>query len=69
MSILRQPTSRKYIIAKNEMAAHIIENYDTDVTMEKIETWQEFDLYDWLESWGFAWDGNEWGRVGDDDTD
>ena len=68
MTIHRQPTSRKYGIAKDEIAAHIIENFDTKLTMEKIETWQEFDLYEWLEDWGFAWDGNEWARVGDDDN-
>lgn len=60
MSIHRQSTSRKYVIAKNEMAAHIIENLETDVTMEQVEMWQDFDLYDWLEGWGFEWNGQEW---------
>ena len=68
MTIHRQPTSRKYGIAKDEIAAMIIESRETDVTMDKLETWQDFDLYDWIESWGYEWDGSEWKYVGDDDN-
>lgn len=67
MAFYRQPTTRKYIIAKDEIAAHILENYNTDVTAEQIETWLEFDLYEWLEAWGFVWDGQEWANLGGDD--
>jgi hypothetical protein len=41
------------------VAEQIIENHptETDVTLEDIETMSDPDLYDWLEAWGYSWEG------------
>ena len=67
-ALRRKPASAKYDEAK-EIAQHIIENQDTDVTMEQVAAWRNFDLFEWLETWGYTWYREDWQRsVGDDDN-
>ncbi len=40
---------------------------ETDVTPDQIESWKERDVYEWLETEGFEWNGRQWIR--DDDEE
>jgi hypothetical protein len=33
---------------------------ETDVILEDIQVWRADDVYEWLEAWGFEWDGTQW---------
>lgn len=53
--------SRKEQWAK-DIAYCIIEAEETDVTPGDIDRWASWDLYEWLEAWGYEWyeDDQEW---------
>lgn len=38
-----------------DLAQSICDLGETDVT--EVETWSDDDLYDWLEAWGYSWEG------------
>lgn len=42
-----------------EVAGAIIEHRNTDVTFADIARMRDADVYDWLEIFGFTWDGVE----------
>lgn len=43
-----------------DIALAIAQNEDTDVTVQDVKGMHEWDIYEWIEAWGYEWDGNEW---------
>lgn len=39
---------------------------DTDITEEQVRAWNDFDLYEWLETLGYNWNGEGWAMDGED---
>lgn len=59
--------SRKRAHAQ-DLAQVIIDSESTDVA--SVETWSDYDLYEWLETWGYEWDDREgWSFVEDCEPD
>lgn len=46
--------------AAEDVAAVVIETEETDVTEEQIEQWSDLTLYEWLEAWGYSYNGVDW---------
>ena len=42
-----------------EDAHHIVDNYETDVTHDQVDGWDDYDLKEWVDMW----------RESDDDDD
>lgn len=61
--------SRKRMHAQ-ELAQSICDSGEVDVTFEQVQGWSDDDLYDWLESWGYSWEGVDgWVDLEDIDYD
>lgn len=43
-----------------DLACELTAQSDTDVTPEQVEGWTPWDAYEWVESWGFEWTGEQW---------
>lgn len=43
-----------------EIALILSERDDNDVTEDDVEGWRDWDIYEWIEAFGYEWDGNEW---------
>lgn len=39
------------------LAEIIIDDDDTNITMAQVKLWTDQDLKEWLEAWGYEWDG------------
>lgn len=50
-----------------ELALHLADSEDTDVTPEDVASMADHDLVEWVESWGFSWDGSGWENLEDID--
>lgn len=37
-----------------------LDDDETNVTADDIARWRDDEIYDWLEAWGFEWDGAAW---------
>lgn len=58
-------SSRKRAHAQ-DLAQSIIDSGVTDV--EEVETWSDYDLYEWLEVLGFTWDERDgWAQEEDEE--
>ncbi len=50
-----------------DLAETLAQSDDTDVEPEDIATWDEYDVYEWLElGWDREWDGESWDYVGEE---
>lgn len=53
-----------------DQAQSIIDSGETNITFEQVLAWSDEDLYDWLESWGYTWEGADgWVDLEDIDYD
>lgn len=46
-----------------DLADELTYQDDTDVTVEQVKSWHEWDVYEWLECWDYDWDGERWVNV------
>lgn len=40
-----------------ELAQSICDSGEVDVTFEDVQGWSDEDLYEWIEYWGYVWEG------------
>ena len=45
-----------------DIALCLLDSKDTDVTVEMIRGWHKWDVYEWIEAFGYCWDdeSKEW---------
>ena len=43
-----------------DLAEMIAVSQDTDVEPDNLAAWPDYDVYEWLEAWGYSWDGQGW---------
>lgn len=42
-----------------EVAEIICDSGETDVEFGGVKSWSDEDLYEWIESWGYTWEGDD----------
>ncbi len=43
-----------------DIALCIVDSEDTDVTPDQMKVWPDWDIYEWIEAWGYLWQEGEW---------
>ena len=52
----------------DDLALILIEIAPTDVTEEQVKQWNDNDLYEWLEAWGYVWHEKEGSWLADKES-
>jgi hypothetical protein len=52
----------------DDLALILIEIAPTDVTEEQVKQWNDNDLYEWLEAWGYEWNEKEGSWLADKES-
>jgi hypothetical protein len=43
-----------------EIALVLVDFENVDVTVEMLASWEKWDVYEWIEAYGYYWENEEW---------
>lgn len=50
-----------------DLADTLVDTQDTSVTKKQLAAMQSWDVYEWLEAWGFFYEFGEWKQAAKED--